>query len=280
MDGRTSLNAGNTQLLTLLANPHLLTEMRAPTGLPYWDRYVGPTRGQFIVIGGEQGSGKSSYLLALLLSAARRQEPAALVSIEDVSIRLRARLLGVQARIDPIRLMRSELREGDMGRVRKAVLDHSAVDFAFYEGESRMDRVREILAYEAEIGTRYVGIDYLQALRDPGSQDRRNEVLNLAQEIAHFCRAHSMVALCVSQLVRPESRKVGVRPTRHWLKEASDIADAADKIVLVWREQDGSNTPTNVVLDKDKDGACPGQRWALQYDDEKHITEVMASDET
>lgn len=277
----TKISDANAQLLALLARPDVIKAMSASSGLPYWDRYVGMSRGQFVVLGGEQGSGKSSYLLALLLGAARRGERVSLLSVEDVSIRLRARLLGAQAGVDPYRLMTANLSRDDMAKTQKAAMDAVASDlqFWFHEGTNRMDDVRAILAAEAEAGTRFIGIDYLQALRNPSARDRRNEVLTIAQEIAHYCRAHSIVCICVSQLVRPESRNVGVRPTRHWLKEASDIADAADKIVLVWRRQDGHGTPTNVVLDKDKDGAHIGQRWALAYDADKRITETPASDD-
>lgn len=277
----TSLSDGIKQLLGLLKRPDVLRQMQARTGMSMFDRHVAPRRGQLVILGGENGSGKSSMAMQLMLSAARNGERGAIFSTEDVGILLRARLLGMAAGVNPSRILDNEISpESDWPRIGKCAHECKDLPLSFFEGESSVDAMLETMQQLAACETRFVCVDYLQNLNGPAAQDRRNEIRRIVQKLALFARKERMCLILVSQVVRPQSRSVGAEPNRHWLKEAGDIADAADKIVLMWREQDGSQKPTNIKLDKDKDGRAIGKRWSLHFSGQTGLyTEMEAPSE-
>jgi replicative DNA helicase len=104
---------------------------------------------------------------------------------------------------------------------------------------------------------RVVVVDYLQAIHGDESTDRRHEMRRVAQAIkAHGARLGVPVILC-SQLKRRE----GKRPSMSDLRDAGEIEEMAESIVLLWR--DGQDRWAELA--KAKNGP-PGVTYAVDWD--------------
>ena len=261
-----SLLDGAAQMLQLLMQPDAIRELRLQTGVRTFDVIVAPRRGQLVVVGAENGSGKSTYLLCLLLAAARRGVKCGLFSIEDTSLLLRARILGLLSGVNPVRILDGKVSADDMQAIRDGVKRDAETPLWFVEGESNADTIAAQIQEMAQNGVQLVVVDYLQTLSGTQGQDRRNEMRVAVQRLARIAREHRICLVLASQVVRPSTREVGNEPNRHWLKEAGDIADAADKIVMLWREQANAHADTNLKLCKDKDGRHIGRTWQMYFD--------------
>lgn len=257
---------GAAQMLGILSKPGAIKELRIQTGQRVFDSVVAPRRGQLVVLGAENGSGKSTFLLGLLLSAARQGVRSGLFSIEDTDLLLRARLLGLMSNVNPVRILDGDPTADDMAQIQAAVREHADTPLWFVEGQSSTASIAEQIGQMADDGVQLIAVDYLQQLSGTRAQDRRNEIRLAVQQLAHIARERRICLVLASQVIRPQSREVGTEPNRHWLKEAGDIADAADKVVMLWREQDNTHAPTHVKLCKDKDGRHVGQKWDLNFD--------------
>jgi len=230
------------------------------TGDESADKYVRPIPGCLVVLGAEQGSGKSTLALQWILGRSRRG-PALYISAEDSSKVVNGRLASMIGGVDLVGYLYGEAPSDPqqiyMGE--QAAHEIAQRELAIAHTSQADEVARLLMACPA--GT-LVAVDYLQALQGVESQDRRNEIRSLLASLTRIARGRELCLIAISQLVRPSNREIGTEPNRHWVKEASDIADAADRIVMVHRDQSGEsdNAPTHVKLDKCKDGFS-GKRW-------------------
>lgn len=256
---------GAAQMLQLLSQPNAIRELRLETGVKTFDSIVAPRRGQLVVLGAENGSGKSTYLLCLLLAAARNGVKCGLFSIEDTGLLLRARILGLLSGVNPVRILDGAVSADDLEQIGQGVRRDADTPLWFVEGVSDSNVIAAQIVEMAQAGAQLVVVDYLQTLSGTQGQDRRNEMRIAVQKLAHIAREQRICLVLVSQVIRPQTREVGNEPNRHWLKEAGDIADAADKILMIWRDQAGGG-PTQLKLCKDKDGRHIGRKWEMWFD--------------
>lgn len=257
---------GAAQMLQLLSQPNAIHELRLETGVRTFDSIVAPRRGQLVVVGAENGSGKSTYLLCLLLAAARNGVRCGLFSIEDTGLLLRARILGLLSGVNPVQILDGKITEDDFDHIGASVRRDADTPLWFVEGVSDSNVIAGQIVEMAQAGAQLVVVDYLQTLSGTQGQDRRNEMRVAVQKLAHVAREQRICLVLASQVIRPQTREVGNEPNRHWLKEAGDIADAADKILMIWREQSNEHGNTQLKLCKDKDGRHIGLKWEMWFD--------------
>lgn len=256
------------EMLWRLEHPEEFERLRVRTGLKQLDYSVNPLRGELVLIGAENGAGKSTFVNTLCLEAAKSSKRVLLFSLEDSKVELQARMLGLTAQLPPCQVLRNTVSKDQIARAKERVLAYRDMPFRIARNERDFGDILDTIGALAEAdGLDVVVVDYLQALDGfSGSQDRRNQVREMVQGLQKVAREHEVLLVLVSQVVRPDSRKVGEEPTRHWLKEASDIADAADKILILWRDQSGAHAPTHIKCDKDKSGLASGWRARLDFD--------------
>jgi hypothetical protein len=68
--------------------------------------------------------------------------------------------------------------------------------------------------------------------------------------------------ILLSQLTMPANGEAAREPTKHDLKESRDLTNAAEWVVVMWREDDNDGAEVHCKLAKSKNGNV-GARWRV-----------------
>jgi replicative DNA helicase len=236
-------------------------------GLPLLKAAVGPlSGGDVMVVGGATNVGKSSFTLELALAAANDGTRVGIISVEDSLFRMMSRFVsafsGLSSRqlrmkheIEDMRNIDSATRK--LAELRDKVLLSECLGGTEQDVIARMSRM-------AARGARLIVIDYIGEIEaSKRQQDRRNELRWLMKQLKVHAARLGVALIIVSQLARPKDGETGQRPTKHHLKEAGDLENSAEFVVLLWRTKESDFAPVNLELAKGKDGGT-GHTWLMQ----------------
>jgi replicative DNA helicase len=247
------------------------TEGGISLGLRRLKAAVGPLfPGAVMVVGAQTGTGKSSFGAEMMLAAADDGTPCGYVSMEDHVLVFVSRWIGGFSGVSARSLHRGEqLAQAEAGVVR----------FGEYEGRIHSDvrigdtehGVMAAMSVMARKGVKLIVIDYIGEIQaSVHQQDRRNELRWIVKRLKAHALRLGVALVLISQLSRPKVKPTTsegegdkYEPGKHDLKEAGDIENAADFVVLLWRKTDHDFEPINVKLAKSKIGGT-GARWLMQ----------------
>lgn len=219
------------------------------------------------VLGGGTNTGKSSVALEMLIKASARNVTCGYVSCEDPETVVSARLLSVYTGLSSRKLAMGNIttREeweqltsgyGPLEKLRGKLW------FSFAVGGTEID-VCASMSRLAARGSRLIVVDYVQAIdSSKRQQDRRNEIRWLCARLKSHADRLNVALVLVSQLGRPPKGDEQREPTKHDLKEAGDLENAAEFVVLIWREREDDFEPVKIKLAKSKFGNI-GATWQM-----------------
>lgn len=222
--------------------------------------------GGMTVVGGATNVGKSSFALGMMIRAAFRNVTCGYVSCEDPADVVSSRLVSDFSGVSSRKLMTGKVNEDEWHAVTRAYGPLANVQgrmwFAFAIGGTEID-VCAAMSRCAMNGAKIVIVDYVQAIESSKrQQDRRNEVRWLCARLKAHAQKLNVHLVLLSQLARPTKGSEGKEPTKHDLKEAGDLENAAEYIVLIWRDREDDMAEINAKLAKSKIGNV-GARWQL-----------------
>lgn len=243
-------------------------EFGVSTCHPVLDDLIGGFRkGKITALGARTSFGKSSYLIMVMDEAMRAGHRCILVSSEDSEDTFGQRFMARRASVNASRLRVNKCSDGEIQRMESRAKQAEVAPF-FINAVGR--NVEDVCEYLAELcksePPALVAFDYLQAMRTRRrSQDRRNEVTHIAQEIGSTIKNIGAAGIVVSQFKRPDTGNPNKRPTMFDLKESGDIENMVEHVILGHRE----NGSLLINVAKNKDGPMPEQdeEWLeLPYD--------------
>lgn len=232
------------------------------TGIPIIDSTVGGLfPGTLVIIGAEQGVGKSGVILSSLLSC---PDPVGAIFLEDGPDMVGSRALAWHSGVNSLDLRFGDerLTPGAIERLKAAEQKLQTIDNVHLEfclGGS-IEEIEQRVARLGEKGAKVVYLDYLTKVRGV-SENRRSEVGQVMVRFQRACQAIDAVPIIASQLSRsnptercPEPRLIEPMVTR--LKESGDIEAEARCIIMLWPD---AETNVHVRLSKSSFGG-EGQR--------------------
>jgi len=219
---------------------------RLRTGFPIIDRDIGPMREQTLtVIGGTTSSGKSSLMLAMAMQQAQRGVRVGIVSVEDAANVWGPRVLSHVSDVNPTNWDRSRdewfAKQSDSGIT---IVRDYPLHFAFELGRPLNDVLRATRHLARRYACQVIYVDYLQAIRDPQTTERRHFVSNAAARIKSQCQELGVACVLGSQLSRPGKGKQFDEVFTSDLKESGDIENMAEVIMLLWKTGDEGDAKT------------------------------------
>jgi replicative DNA helicase len=241
---------------------------RIHPGLPKLAEALGAlSPGSVLVVGGNTSVGKSSFVLEMLLRCAARDVSAGLVSVEDPDEVTGSRLLATISGVSSKRMQRGEVDDVEWQRISAAcsVLERigERLLFADCTGGTELE-VAAAMTKMAMRGARIIAVDYIGEVEaSKKQQDRRNETRWLMKRLKVHAKRLSVALVIVSQLSRPKDNNPGREPTKHDLKEAGDLENSAEAVIVLWRTHEHDFAPVHVKLAKSKTGNT-GMRWTMQ----------------
>lgn len=243
-----------------ITKPPLVT-----TGMHELDAIIGGLEwGDLTVIGGDTSVGKSSTAFMMALAQSARGHRPGIISVEDPRKRWERRVIANVAGI-PIATQRTAKLARWQWDHLTATIDRvkgTQVHFAFAVGQNLDAVIEAERTLLREFGCDVIYLDYLQAVDGvQGAWSRRDEMrIILSRAKAEVNRDHEATLVALSQMRKREDEHT--KPQRADLYEANDIAQKADSIVLLWKDQHGL---VNATLDKAKDDAT-GAEWIIERD--------------
>lgn len=245
---------------------------RIHLGLPKLSQVVGYVPpGSLIVIGAPPGTGKSSMVLEMMLACAEHAAPQAtgLISMEDPEVLTGGRLLMAKSGVSSRLMQRGIVENTGWDKANEALFAARKIGqlclFANCTGGTEED-VRAVMADMARRGARVIAVDYITAVRcSRGDLDKRNQVNEILSGLKAYAKRLGVALIVVSQLKRPPPGYKTWEPSMRDLKETACLEEAAEVILLLWRDDLSDFAPVHVKAEKIKWGGG-GQRWDMRRD--------------
>ncbi|GBC83961.1 Replicative DNA helicase [bacterium HR11] len=243
-----------------------------PTGFARLDELTsGFQPGDFIVIAGRPGMGKTAFALNLALNLARQHLKVAFFSLEMSAMQLLQRLLSSLARIDLQRIRTAELRPEEWLRMAEAV--SQLTNLPLYVDDTAGLSVQELRArarrQRQEAGLDVVFVDYLQLLTVRGRvENRQQEVSLISRHLKELAKELNVPVVALSQLSRRPEQREDARPQLADLRESGSIEQDADLVVFIYREEVYKpDTPrtgeAEIIIAKQRNGPTETVRLAF-----------------
>lgn len=208
-----------------------------PTGFPSVDSLLGggPRRGDLVVLGGDDGSGKSSLALAMALRAAEDGAEVALFSGEFSTERLFERSLAIEgrARVDDLRHGRlNETTRAAVGAVALKLRDQAPLLSPLapngFAGLSDL-----LIPY---LGLDLIVVDPLQSLA-VGKAPQEEELAHAVRELKALAVRRECAVLLVCHLARAVRDRPDPRPTLEDFGALGAIRHHADIVLGLFRQE-------------------------------------------
>jgi len=230
------------------------------TGFPSVDRVLGGglRRRDLVVLGGDVGSGKSSFALAVALRVAERGETAVVMTGEMDEDRMWERALAIEGRV---RL--DDIRRGNLADEARAALGAAAVRLRerpltwLPMAGGRLDDVAQRLV---STGAALTVVDYLQLLPPAaGPRELEEEMAFAVRRLKETAAASGSAVLLVSQLPGHDPKRRDPRPSLDDFGALGAVKYHADVVLGLYREemynmQRGVEGATELLVTKNRHG--------------------------
>ena len=235
MDWATAVASIPQKVQWLTNNQGVLTGVTS--GLKAIDKQTnGWQPGDFIVLGADNGMGKTALVMGMKLAAAKLGKPTGMFSMEMPVMQLATRAVAVSSNYHMKQLThhgfeKLEYFEG-LNRVVNEVKDlpiHIDDKPALTVAEMK----RKARAMKRKHKIELLVIDFIQMFS--GDNDIRINVSEAARECKNIAKELNIPVIALSQLSREVKREQYKIPQKHHLKESSAIEEAADIIGLIYR---------------------------------------------
>ena len=249
-----------------------------PTGYRDLDALIGGlVPGEFAVLAGRPGHGKSALLLGAANHIAERQKKGVLLfSLEMSEFELMGRLLAPKARVQSKKARDGTLSEGDLEKLRSAHESLRGIPLKIDDSpyismaEIRAIARKHVIEFRERGGLGAVLIDYLQLVRPENPSDSRVEQVS---KVSRMCKVMArelhVPVLAVSSLSRAPEQRPDKRPVLSDLRESGGIESDADQVYMLYRDEvyngDESDDPGvgEVLVRKNRNGPQGTARLAF-----------------
>ncbi len=217
-----------------------------PTGFSELDSYIGGfNKSDLILLASRPGMGKTSIVLNMALTAARRtQKTVAVFQLEMSKEQIASRLLSSLALVDSKKLRMGNLDGEDWRRMAGAneilhslpilIDDNSGITVAEMKAKCRR--------LGGQLGL--IVIDYLQLMHSPKHTDNRvQEVADISRSLKIMAKDLNVPVLCCSQLSRGPEGRQNKRPMLSDLRESGSIEQDADIVMFLYRDDYYNDKP-------------------------------------
>ncbi len=212
-----------------------------PSGFTKLDRILGGMqRSDLLILAARPGVGKTSLLLGLAATAARRyHQRVAVFSLEMSNEQIVQRLVAADTGIDSQRLRTGQITADEWPRLEHTRTNLNALSIylddtpAITTSEFRTKCRR----MAAEHGVDLIMVDYLQLMEgDRRVENRVQEISGISRALKQVARELNVPVLAASQLSRAVETRSDKRPMLSDLRESGSIEQDADVVMFIYRD--------------------------------------------
>ena len=220
-------------------NPNKLTGLS--TGFDELNKRCGGFHGgEFILIAGRPGMGKSSFAVNIAEHVAIASgKTVAIFNLEMPKESILKRILCSQALIDSNKILTGKFEGEDWARLGKHLDKIAAAPL--YIDDSSTVTVSEIRAkchrLKQTKGLSLVVIDYLQLMQGSGRTDsRQQEISEISRSLKVMSKELGVPVIALSQLSRAVESRQDKRPMLADIRESGSIEQDADIVMFIYRD--------------------------------------------
>jgi replicative DNA helicase len=251
-----------------------------PTGYIDLDRCLragGFERGQLVLVPGDTGMGKSSLLLCMATSMAKKDFSVVFFTLEMTGEQLFQRQISQETRIPSKHYYNNQLDEGQWSNYYEKIgilsdLPMHIDDAAKISPMSMLSKCRRI---QARMGLDIVFVDYLALMDADGKHNTETLRLDsISRNLKMIAKALDVVVVCAAQLTSKQiANRMDKRPTLTDLRNSTDPNNHSDIVIFVYRDDyynpETSERPNiaEVNMAKQRDGieAIIDLYWQREY---------------
>jgi replicative DNA helicase len=220
-------------------NQNKKTEDRLiPTFLPEVDEVIGGFEySDLIIVAGAASMGKTSFMLRLIQNLLKRDKKIGMFSLEMSNHQLLTRLLSMETDVHARKIRYNDLDSVDWNKINEAINFYKEKTFIMDETSKLTDVLNKIKKLKIKHDIDIVFIDYLQLVtHSNGRGSREQEVAKIARSLKNIAKELNIVVVALSQLSRALTQRDSKRPMLSDLRESGEIEQAADTVLLAYRE--------------------------------------------
>ena len=209
-----------------------------PTGFSKIDgRSGGLQKSDLIVVAADTSSGKTSWAIALTLSAAKYRHGVAFYSMEMKKEQIAARMISIESGIPANEIMYSKLSTEQFDRIDRGI--GKIYDKPVYFDDRSTSNIDTILASIRTMKFKYgisgAIVDYLQILSvNMKGSNTEQQMGEAARRLKNLAKELDIWIVALSQLNRDSINPV---PSLARLRASGQIAEAADVVMLIYRPE-------------------------------------------
>lgn len=209
-----------------------------PTGFSKIDgRSGGLQKSDLIVIAADTSSGKTSWAIALTLSAAKYGDGVAFYSMEMKKEQIAARMIAIESGVPANEIMYSKLNTEQFERIDRGIgkIYNKPVYFDD-RSTSNIDTIlSSIRTMKLKYGVSGAVVDYLQILSvNMKGSNTEQQMGEVARRLKNLAKELDIWIIALSQLNRDSINPV---PSLARLRASGQIAEAADVVMLIYRPE-------------------------------------------
>lgn len=235
-----------------------------PTGFVDLDDVTnGLHPGQFVIVAGRPGLGKSTLALDFLRSCSIRHKMASVIfSLEMSKSEIVMRLLSAEARIKLQDIRSGKMSDNDWAQMARRLGEIS--ESPLYIDDSPNLTMMEIRAkarrLKQKAGLRMIVIDYLQLMTSGKAyESRQQEVSDFSRSLKLLAKELEVPVVALSQLNRGPEQRGDKKPQLSDLRESGSQEQDADMVILLHRpdafeRDDPRGGEADLILAKHRNG--------------------------
>ena len=212
------------------------------SGYVEFDNYHGGlSKGEYIIIGGRPGMGKTTFLLNLAANLAKTNHPVLYYSYESSGEHLMKKVIGLELEIPMSHLTNNKLEEWEWEKIKYGAVQIDKWPLYFKESTSREidELIVNIRRMKSGRNIEVVIVDYLQMIEPVNKRISREQTISEAsRRLKQLARELDIVVIVSSQLSRQvETRTGNKRPQLSDLRDSGAIEQDADKVLFIYRPE-------------------------------------------
>jgi len=225
--------------------------------------------GEFWIIGGRTGDGKTSLALQIAAANCREEVPVGVFSIEMRQNDLLQRLWSHHRRIPFQNIRRPRGIDSETkAQIRRACGEVAKWPLYLHDGALTLAKLQakvRLLIRQQKI--QVVIVDYVQIIDVP-AKDERERITKCSNALRVLAKDTGVPVVALSQLSRPKDGNPNTRPHRFSLKESGSLENDAHVVIIPYRPVDEMQCPIDheaeLVIVKQRHGS-PGPE-AVYFD--------------
>jgi replicative DNA helicase len=252
-----------------------------PTNFVDLDKLLGGLqRSDLVIIAARPGVGKTSFLLGVALSAARKyKQKVGIFSLEMSNEQLVQRLMSSETGIDSQRLRLGDLREDEWPKFAEAAgrLSETMIFIDDTPGLSALQLRTKARRLHAEYGLDMIMVDYLQLMSgESRSENRVQEISYISRALKGLARELNVPLVAASQLSRAVEQRHDKRPILSDLRDSGSIEQDADVVMFLYRDElYNADTELKNIADVIVSKHRHGPTGTVQLFFRKHLTQFV-----